>query len=398
MPNICEPRCVGCAHGTCFAPSECLCNPGYNWDASLSECVPVCDGMCHNGKCISPEKCECNAGYIHHATISVCVPHCNETCVNGVCSGANKCECNYGYRFKNGSQTECEPICTDSCKNAKCVSPNVCECENGYEKMDENKPHECHCGQYCVEIDGQCHCLDDDDRLNGDVIRNNMSTICTANTCQNGRCITRHDCECYDGFEKDENSNCVASIEMCIDDPSDCKGDEVKTCNCINGICASNNTCICVNGFKMSEGHSDVCEPACNMNCVNGYCINPDQCECDTGYRWSYNESKSRVCQPICETSCLNGTCIGPNKCQCLDGFKFSAENNFTCEYDPLYQEAQKRQLGQIHWVIPAVIGVVFIVTILIGMTYFNNKRNYDTNKGYDEANVPIAGYVNDDL
>lgn len=331
----------------------CACNAGYNWDSEATECVPVCTGMCHNGKCIAPEQCVCNAGYIHHATHSVCVPFCNETCVYGQCLGANKCECDFGYQFANGSQSVCEPICEMSCKNAKCVTPNVCECHNGYSVLDDDKPHECHCGQYCVEIDGMCHCLDDGHRINGDVIRNNMSSICTESTCANGVCLTLYDCECYDGFEKDENFNCVAVNETCIDDPNICNGTEIKTCNCINGICAANFTCVCVNGFKMSDGHSDLCEPKCTKECVNGFCINPDECECDNGYRLGYNESETYICHPICDpeaednNGCVNGTCIAPDTCQCYEGFKLSNESNFTCVFDPFYAE---RQTAKIHW------------------------------------------------
>lgn len=171
-------------------------NPSYNWDSENAECVPVCDGECPNGKCIAPEKCECNDGFVHHPTESICTPNCSEPCVNGDCVATNKCECDLGHQFANGSQSICEPICEMSCKNAKCIEPNVCACTNGFLVADDSKPHECHCGLYCVEVDGYCHCLDEEHRVSGERIRRNISSICSESNCVNGFCMTPYDCEC----------------------------------------------------------------------------------------------------------------------------------------------------------------------------------------------------------
>lgn len=137
-----------------------------------------------------------NDGFVHHPTQSLCIPNCSEPCINGECIGTNKCECDFGYQFANGSQSICEPICELSCKNAKCVEPNVCACTNGFTVANETKPHECHCGLYCIEIAGYCHCLDEEHRISGDRIRNNISSICSDSNCVNGFCLTPNDCEC----------------------------------------------------------------------------------------------------------------------------------------------------------------------------------------------------------
>lgn len=349
----CAPKCVGCTYGSCISPNVCFCNQGYNWDMDALECVPVCDGNCHNGKCIAPNQCQCHEGFVHHPLHSVCVPNCNGGCVKGQCIAPNKCECDLGYKFINGSQSVCEPICEMSCKNAKCIDPNTCECHHGYTVLDDDKPHECHCGMYCAEIDGMCHCLDDDHRVNGDMIRNNYTAICTENSCENGVCLTPYDCDCYDGFEKDENLICTAVNETCIDDPANCNAGDSKTCNCINGICSLSNQCHCVNGFKMSEDLDNVCEPHCTKECVHGFCINPDECECDIGYRLGYNETELHICHPICDpeaednNGCTNGTCIAPDTCHCFEGFMLSNQMNFTCIPDPFYAE---RQTSQTTW------------------------------------------------
>lgn len=263
------------------------------------------------------------------------------------------CNCNPGYEFVNGSTSECEPVCELSCKNAKCVEPNVCECHEGYSVKNETKPHECHCGLYCVEVDGMCHCLDEGQRVSGDHLRDSGSWSCSENTCQNGFCATPYDCECLDGFEKDEQSNCVAVEETCIDDPANCNGTDTATCNCINGVCISNNTCVCVNGFKMIDGHTNLCEPHCSLECRNGFCINPDSCECDSGYQRGYNESEWNICHPICDPDiddyygCINGTCIKPGVCECYEGFELDLQANFTCI--PLSFEAMEQKSGG-HW------------------------------------------------
>lgn len=87
-----------------------------------------------------------------------------------------------------------------SCKNAKCIEPNVCECHNGYTVLDDNQPYICQCGLYCAEIDGMCHCLNDEHRVDGETIRNNISAICTEDTCINGACLTPFDCEVFNHF------------------------------------------------------------------------------------------------------------------------------------------------------------------------------------------------------
>lgn len=231
------------------------------------ECIPFCSGNCHNGKCIAPEQCVCDTGYIHHESESICIPHCMNPCENGVCISPDECVCFDGYGFANETNYICEPICEIECINSKCVEPNTCECEDGYIAHDDTKPHECICGKYCAEVDGKCHCLDAKQRVSVKDFGND--SLCNSNNCANGYCQTSTQCECFEGFEKDEHSICAPANETCADDPTLCGATEVSNCNCINGICSLNGTCVCLNGFKMVADHNDRCEPHCSKKCVS---------------------------------------------------------------------------------------------------------------------------------
>lgn len=185
-----------------------------------------------------------------------------------MCTEPNECECFYGYRPVNDSKTVCEPICEIPCINSVCVEPNTCECQSGYIVHDDNKPHECSCGKYCAEVDGRCHCLDEHQRVSAQQLLNDTG-ICSKSNCINGYCATPYQCECFDGFEKNENSICVGFNETCIDDPKLCNGTDVQGCDCINGICSSSGDCVCLNGFRMVAGRNDRCEPFCTKECVS---------------------------------------------------------------------------------------------------------------------------------
>lgn len=247
------------------------------------ECVPSCGPPCsENAECTSPDVCSCKAGYqrsIHH--FNLCLPHCHKTCHNGRCTAPNVCECNEGYRLVNGTTNVCEPICDVPCINGKCIEPNTCECHENYEPKKEDTPHDCHCGKFCAEVDGACHCLDPTQRIKDSRLYNdNASTYCTPEKCKNGFCRTPYDCECLGDFEKDEHSNCVAVNETCIDDEF-CLNSSITIepenlkCSCINGICSKDNKCTCINGYtKVESSIVDKCIPQCDRECVGVLCSN----------------------------------------------------------------------------------------------------------------------------
>lgn len=273
----CVPKCSGCKNGKCIHPQMCLCNDGYDWDSELLECKPRCVGDCPNGKCVGPEDCECNDSYMRHKTLDVCIPYCEESCVFGKCTKPNVCECDLGYKFQNNSISECEPICEIPCKNGKCIEPNTCECDENYIVHDKNKPHECHCGKFCVEIDEKCHCLDATQRVKGNQLLDNNPNLCTEKNCINGYCATPYRCECTGGFAKNENSICISLNETCIDESSeDCvsysnssaPSHSTILCDCINGVCSYDNKCFCVGGYRLSNITLNKCIPFCSKECV----------------------------------------------------------------------------------------------------------------------------------
>lgn len=275
------PKCVGCKYGECLGPKMCHCNQGYDWDESLMECKPLCSSGCANGVCISPDSCTCNKGYVKHHKLDLCIPHCKNACANGKCAAPNTCECDTGYAARNDSLNICEPVCDIQCNNAKCIEPNTCECHENYVVHDKNRPHDCHCGKYCVEVDGKCHCLDERQRVKGYGRLYGDDTIgnCTKNNCANGVCATPDDCECFDGFTKDKNDTCAPINDTCIDETiEDCASFNTSTaepsrntvlCGCINGVCSHENKCFCIGGYKMSNATADKCIPYCSEDCVS---------------------------------------------------------------------------------------------------------------------------------
>lgn len=271
----CKPRCFGCENGECLEPMLCQCNAGYDWSSQAVGCVPRCSLGCgENSVCSSPEVCSCISGYKRLPVHNLCVPICNNDCKNGQCIAPHTCQCDEGYRSTNGTESQCEPICETPCENGKCVAPNVCECHENFKVHDENAPHLCHCGQYCVELNNTCHCLNETKLVRDRNVFYGDANNCTSETCVNGYCSSPTNCECIEGFEMNENKICVSFNETCVDD--ECSVTEASEiaemkCSCINGICLHDKQCHCVNGYKMAQNSAkaDICIPHCADECVS---------------------------------------------------------------------------------------------------------------------------------
>ncbi|XP_031623923.1 von Willebrand factor D and EGF domain-containing protein-like isoform X2 [Contarinia nasturtii] len=330
IPN-CNPRCF---NGKCTSPNVCTCNADYDFKTNSTHiCEPICKN-CTNGECIAPEKCESHSGYIFNSKTETCVPECFG-CENGRCVEPNKCECNDGYQDSNETTSLCQPICMPSCKNAKCIEPNTCECDQGYKVLDHEKPNECQCGAYCAEIDEICHCLNEEQRIDGFLIENDVSSLCTETILPNGT--------------------------------------STKVCSCLNGFYSANKTCVCAKGYKMRNGFDDLCEPQCETECVNSICAEPSKCQCSSGYELSQNKNETNICQPICESGCSNGACIAPHTCQCDEGFENEEHliGNFTCVSKSLRIEKKKTpdtQPGEGHWYIISLPLCSFLAGLFLGI------------------------------
>ncbi|TMW45089.1 hypothetical protein DOY81_009831, partial [Sarcophaga bullata] len=63
--NDCVPTCpLGCPDGQCYINGTCICNKGFELDATKKYCMPVCSLGCgRNEICDAPDTCVCDKGY-----------------------------------------------------------------------------------------------------------------------------------------------------------------------------------------------------------------------------------------------------------------------------------------------------------------------------------------------
>ncbi|CAH1155107.1 unnamed protein product [Phaedon cochleariae] len=133
--NKCGYHCEGgCGQGTCIAPNQCSCSPGYKIVGHT--CVPDCPRGCQNGECTAPNKCSCKPGWTLDNAGSVCTPHCSQVCLNGDCIAPETCACKKGYTEAPGAirSQKCVAHCPGGCTNGICSAPNFCICNPGYVK------------------------------------------------------------------------------------------------------------------------------------------------------------------------------------------------------------------------------------------------------------------------
>lgn len=168
-----------------------------------------------------------------------------------------------------------------SCLNAKCTEPNVCECNDGFISHDKDKPHECHCGKFCVHIEDKCVCLEESQRVKGHRLYEyeTISSECNSGNCVNGYCSDDAKCECFVGYLKFDDFTCVAN-DTCLEQTNDGSCSRVDNsepsrstiiCECINGICLSNNTCACIGNYQISPKNPNKCIPVCDRECVSQF-------------------------------------------------------------------------------------------------------------------------------
>jgi hypothetical protein len=379
--SSCDPL-----YGTCYSPSNCSCNVGYNDTyGDTSSCDPVCSSCGVNEYCSAPEVCSCLPGYSGSPCALICPSPCgdNQHCV--LINGTFTCECLGGY-YNNGTGVQdCYPGCQPACDtNEECVMPNVCACKSGYSgsscdpvcsscdtlKEDCTAPETCTCktglwvgtncsvpvcdpvcgtNQKCVDP-AICECDEGwSSYPSCDV------ALCSSPSCSvNEECVSPDICKCVTGFYK--NVDKCEKIYYCQSIPSynetvcnahgDCDGTESCDCDvgyvgtycdvvncdptCIHGTCSEPNTCTCDAGWE-----GDACDvPNCDPLCTNHqYCDNSNasnvHCECDPGWM-NYPLCDTPICgSPLCNSTTED--CIAPNTCKCKDDYYYSTEN-LKCE------------------------------------------------------------------
>ncbi|EDW57568.2 epidermal growth factor-like protein [Drosophila virilis] len=122
-------------------------------------------------------------------------------------------------------------------------------------------------------------------------------------SCQNGGCRVPGECDCYEGFVRNDNGDCVFACPI----------------GCQNGRCYLDGSCQCDMGYMLDESRR-FCRPICSTGCGNNQrhnCTEPEVCSCAKGYQLT-NEG----CQPVCDPDCgIGGICRDNNQCDCGPGY-----------------------------------------------------------------------------
>lgn len=181
-----------------------------------------------------------------------------------MCVAPNTCECDEGYNLAN---EVCEPICSNYTETGDCINSVICE--PGWSKVMRDS----------IEI---------------------CEPTCTS-PCNNGTCVAPDICECFEGYEKTGDDNCMPHCSWCV-----------------HGTCIGPQICLCDPGWYKKELNGN-CLPHCDYKCGNGTCVAPNTCECLPGYKVDENATKlgedSALCAPECKH--CDGTCAAPGTCVC---------------------------------------------------------------------------------
>ncbi|EDW75757.2 uncharacterized protein Dwil_GK15024 [Drosophila willistoni] len=173
-------------------------------------------------------------------------------------------------------------------------------------------------------------------------MRSNGVTYCRPIcSCQNGSCRVAGDCNCYQGFVKNDNGDCVFTCPLgcqngrcyldgsCLCDPGFKLDESRRFCRpiCSNGCgnnprhnCTEPEVCGCATGFQLTD---DGCQPVCDPGCgIGGLCRENNECDCGAGY-----QLKDGVCQTDCYQKCSNGICVSRNRCICDPGYSYHEQS-----------------------------------------------------------------------
>ena len=298
-------------HGTCDASSGravCQCDEGYVPSGTL-ECVPAdpaddscadieCDeweycanGTCHvkSGRCSENSDCQSNKCNMETHTCEYTGPCEGITCNNhGECkegsgygsgygsgsgyqSGGIYCDCEEGYRPETIGET---PTCINENCSLECGDNSYCDIDNSG-------------NEYCKCIDG--YNKDDNDNC----VPGPQPEVCDLD-CGFGSCVFEGEnkkCECPEGYINENGDKTKACIE---DKCRNVKCEEWEICAQADGSCTveypnCNGDTDCKNGevcdLAEHECVDDVCE---GVNCGNGGVCTVESgnavCNCPDGY------------------------------------------------------------------------------------------------------------------
>uniref|UniRef100_A0A8C2EYV8 Fibrillin 2b n=1 Tax=Cyprinus carpio TaxID=7962 RepID=A0A8C2EYV8_CYPCA len=372
-PDICQNGICENLRGS----YRCICNIGYESDASGKNCVDINECLvnrllCDNGMCRNTPgsyTCSCPKGFSFKPDSETCedINECDSNpCINGVCrnvAGSFNCECSHGSKLDSTNT-----ICVDSMKGTCWLNIQDGRCEvniNGATLKSE-------CcstlgaawGSPCERCEIDPACSKGFARMKGLVCEDINECEVFPGVCTNGRCVNTQGsfrCECPEGLTLDGAGRTCVDIrsEQCYMkwDEDECVEPlpgryRVDMCCCTVGAawgvdceaCPKPNTpeykTICPRGPGIANRgdiltgrpfYKDVNE--CKVFkglCTHGTCrntIGSFRCRCDSGFALTMEE---RNCTDIDECTispdlCGHGVCVntpGSFECECFEGYE----------------------------------------------------------------------------
>ncbi|MED6293559.1 Fibrillin-2, partial [Characodon lateralis] len=392
-PDICQNGICENLRGS----YRCICNIGYESDASGKNCVDINECLvnrllCDNGLCRNTPgsyTCSCPKGFVFKPDSETCedINECESSpCINGICrnvAGSFNCDCARGSKLDSTNT-----ICVDSMKSTcwLTIQDNRCEVNiNGATLKSE-------CcstlgaawGSPCELCEIDTACSRGFARMKGLVCEDINECEVFPGVCTNGRCVNTQGsfrCECAAGLTLDSSGRtCVDTrseqcykkwhedecgeplpgryrVDMCCCSVGAAWGVDCEECP-KEGMPEFNTICPRGRGFAnrgdILTGRSfykDVneCKVFSGL-CTYGTCrntIGSFKCRCNNGFALTAEE---RNCTDIdeCRISpdlCGHGTCVntpGSFECECFEGYEsgFMMMKNCMdideCERNPL--------------------------------------------------------------
>jgi len=309
----------------CSGWSDPVCDDGD--PCTLQACI---DGVCRYVSNQDPACCssdaDCDDG--NPCTTETCSP--DHSCIYKAVELAGCCtthaECMPGGKWDDG-----DPCTLDFCQDHQCQhvqEPAACDCSGKVPCLPDSNPctvDECACASGCPSS-GKCThtwipgcCAQDKDC--------NDSNICTADTCQGGKCV----------FTPTFPTCCVIDLECADSNP--CNLDK-----CVNHVCRySPNPALpdccdtdadCDDGIACTAEHCDQGMQTCVKSLVPGQvppCCWTDA-ECDDEDPFTIEQCVKNQCSnqvPYCP-------CIGGNPCNDNNQCTTETCENCQCKYTPL--------------------------------------------------------------